>query len=265
MLIHLLPHTLAHICNTQVFAQVRTVPSESVLVSRMVYVFTVVYICTYTATAIRLVSSILSMVYDWNMHDRGTWFQYFWTAYECMLLAIVLCALFAVADRWKLMERTTHQFGTNSELSIIPIVLDMCRVHTHVISLASVTVALTLFRVYRMIKYTDRLSPVERTVRESGATMMAIAVCVLAVAACTCGSSGYEFLNTFIVGQGVFDRNGLLSSATVALVVYVLLYTIIVSVFIKYYVLSKMHLRPMIRVHVHHHEYNVKHEVIHRY
>lgn len=198
-----------------------TVPAESVFVSVNMYVLTFLIICTYTATVMRLVSSLSNMVYDYNDRDGNTWFVYFWTTYECALLTIVMLALFAVADRWKLMDRADREYHKHTEKAYVPILTDMCRVHDHLVALTSVSVTLVLFRTYRAIKYVDRMYRVKRTVRESGAM---IAVLVL---------HALMFTTWPWYGRGDHD-----------LMVGMLLLVAIVSVLSKNYVLSKVHTRP---------------------
>lgn len=197
--------------------------------------------------AIWLLTSFLNMLYVHNEREGGSWFEYFWTVYEGALLAIVLFTLFAVADRWKLMERGAKQYNEHTELSIIPIVLDMCRVHDHLNALVSVTVALTLFRMYRAVKYTNRLSRIERMVRESGLPIVIVIAYGMVVTVSTGSYTGlheleHTFLNSFLFSRNAFSR-GVSISSGVELMVYVLVYVSIVSVFMKYYILSKMYLR----------------------
>lgn len=251
-----------------------TVPTESVFISWTVYVLTFALVCMYTATAMRLVTSISSMVNDYNDRVGGSWFDWFWVVYECALLAIVLLTLFAVADRWKLMELAAQRYTETREMAFVPIVSDMCRVHDHVVALASVTVALTLFRMYRVIKYAYRVSHAERMVRESGGTVSAIVACALTAAfAARRSGRGHAFLNSFVLGRNAFDadENNIVFPAVtgVRVVVYCLLYAAIVSVFVQYYVLSKLYLRQIILTN----DANgsvmprsiVKHKIIHQY
>lgn len=231
-------------------SQVWSVPAESVFISWTLYAFTFVFICLYTVTAMCLLNSFLRMLYVHNERDGGSWFEYFWTAYEAALLTIVLFTLFAIADRWKLMERGAKQYNKHTELSIVPIVLDMCRVHDHLNALASVTVALTLFRMYRAIKYADRLSRIERMVRESGLTMVVVMAYAVIVTVGTGSYTGlhelkHEFFNSFLFSRNAFSR-GLSVSAGVECIVYVIVYVSVVVVFVKHYVLSEMYLRPTV-------------------
>lgn len=199
----------------------------------------------------RLVTSISSIVNDYIDREGGDWFDRFWAVYECALLTIVLLTLFAVADRWKLMELAAQRYNETREMAFVPIVSDMCRVHDHVVALASVTVAMTLFRMYRVIKYAYRLSHVERMVCESGGTVCVAVACALAVAFTTRRSGhGHAFLNSFVFGRNTFDAQeniiALFTIAFVQIVVHCLLYATTVSVFIQCYVLSKLCLRQII-------------------
>lgn len=198
-----------------------TVPADSVFISMNMYTLTFLIICMYTVTAMRLVSSLSNMVYDHNDRDGNTWLEYFWTAYECALLMLVMLALFAVADRWKLMERADREYHKHTEKAYVPILADMCRVHDHVVALAAVSMTVILFRTYRVVKYVDRMSRVERTVRQSGAVIAVLAFHALI------------FTTWPWYGRGNHD-----------LVVGVFLFATIVSVLLKNYVLANIHMRP---------------------
>lgn len=202
----------------------------------------------YTVTALRLVISFSNLVYDHNNRDGSTWFEYFWMVYEFILFIIVLFTLFAVADHWKLRERAARQYNMSKEMSFVSIVSDMCRVHDHVAAMASVTMAITLFRVYRVIKYTNRLSYIERNIRASGVPILVIGTYALIITFFTWYSGlspGREFLNSSILGRHTFNHS-VFFSINVAFSVHICVQIAIVSIFIKYYVLSKLYLQPFI-------------------
>lgn len=191
----------------------------------------------------RLVGIIIAR-FTFEQKYGGSWYEYFWTLYECALLIISLCTLFAVADRWKLMQLAARQYKETKQTAYMANVIEMCQVHENVVMLASASLAMALFQMYRMVKYTDCVFHIEWTLHVSGSLVFTIVAYSLIIESGTWyGSYSHAFFNALVFGRNMIHHSTpwlqLFISTTVT--VYFLLYATIVSIVTKRYALSKMY------------------------
>lgn len=235
-----------------IIIQVWTIPSSSVFIIWSVYSSTTVLVLMYVVIVTQLLNSVSFMITEYKDKDGGGgWYRFFWTFYECVLVAVVLFTLFAVIGRWILMEGAALRYAESPETAYVDSVMDMCRVHDHITALASVTVAMMLFRLYRVVKYTSYTSYVDRTLHESGDTVAVVAALALTVAyGAWYGDGGHAFLNVFLFGQYAHRDRGLRWSpytavAAVAAMHSVLYATIIAVVTRLYMVITRVNTRKL--------------------
>lgn len=218
-----------------------TVPSSSVFVTTSTYVFTFVFVTAYGLAAVWLTHSVSRMVSNRDVNSAdGHWT--FWIAYECGLLAVVVATTFAVAGRWRLMERASEQYADAKETEYVASVTGMCRAHGHLAALASVAAAMAVFRIYRLVTGSRRAVHAERALRESGDPVAVAGLCALIVAFGLW--YGYGQFDGLFFDAFVFGRGGTVDpdvTTTTAVVVYYFFSAMVVSIVTKRYVLSKIY------------------------
>jgi len=227
------------------------VPSSSMVITWSTYIFTLTFMFAYAVAGLRLVNSVSRMRWsDWKNGDNG-----FWMTYECALLVVVLCTAFAVAGRWRLMDSASEQYATAREMVFVASVTAMCQAHEHLVTLASMTAAMTLFRAYRLVTYATHVSSnFNWTLGESSYPLATAGAYALIVAYGAWHGSGgsrglYGFINAVVLGRQPFDvgvqlhrRLSPLAIGT-AVVVHLLFNTAVISVIIKHYVVTRMYSR----------------------
>lgn len=174
------------------------------------------------------------MVIERNMDD--SWYE-FWIAYECVLLAFVLCTLLKLSDYWILMKTANMDTEDADDISTWS---DLSRVYNDVMSLVSVTLTMTVFWVCRLVMSVMQWFHIDWTLRKSSGTVVMVVACALIVAS---GAWQGDYFPSTVVWQYKF-ANGfrLLPVATVAPVaVYFLLFATIVATITKRYVLWKVY------------------------
>jgi len=225
-----------------------TVPSSLAIVTWSTYVFTLVFMFAYAATAVRLAVSLKRMVSAMYYHGGGGAYRLLCAAYEGAVLAVVLCIAFAVTGRWQLMGVAHEQYSTARETAVVGGMTCMCRAHEHVAMLTSVAVAMALFRTFQLVMYERRASHVARALGASAAPAAAVAGYSLAV---TCGAwygvagaDGPGFLNAFVLARGAAPQTPPpIAYVAVSAAVFLLFNAAVVSVITKRYVLSKLYTR----------------------
>uniref|UniRef100_A0A2S2P2K4 Polycystin domain-containing protein n=1 Tax=Schizaphis graminum TaxID=13262 RepID=A0A2S2P2K4_SCHGA len=232
-----------------IHSEVWTVPSSSAIITWNTYVFTLVFMLAYALTAVRLIVSLKHMVSAMYDHGGGA-YRLLCAAYECAVLVVVMCAVFAVTGRWKLMELAHEEYASAQEIAIVSSMTYMCQAHEHVAALASVTVAMGLFRTFQLVMYETRVSHVARALGASVGPMAAVAAYSLIVTygawSSVTGGDGSGFFNAFVLARvgGSNDplRTPLVATAA-STAVFLLLNATVVSIITKRYVLSKLYTR----------------------
>jgi hypothetical protein len=220
-----------------------------VFVDWTTYVFTLVFMSAYAVTAVRLTSSVVRVTV--GRGDGGTTpYDRFWTAYECALLAIVVATSLAVTGRWRLMDEAGAQYSMAKETVYVASVTDMCRSHEHVAALASVAVAMALFRTFRLVTLAERKPHLQRTLDASGGPVLMVAGFSMVAAygawystVRTDGGDGHGFLNAFVVGQHALGRGRPSPPCLAVTVVAVFLFlnAAAVAIITKRYVVSRLY------------------------
>lgn len=224
-------------------------PSDSVVVTWSTYVFTLVFMFAYAMMTVRLMISLKHMVsamYDYG----GGEYRALCAAYECAVLAVVMCAMFAVTGRWQLMEVAHELYSVAQETAVVGTMTYMCQAHEHVASLASVIVAMALFRTFQLVMYERRASHVVRALGASMRPAATVAAYCLIVTYGAWGGvtagDGPGFLNAFVLSRTDW-RNDVTQPPPMATVVsavaFLLLNAAVVSIITKRYVLSKLYTR----------------------
>ncbi|VVC44104.1 Polycystin cation channel, PKD1/PKD2 [Cinara cedri] len=221
---------------------VYSIPSNSIFVSWITYAFTLGFMIAFAITAMRLTRSVLFMVYNYDVSR-------FWTTYECVMLAIVLCTTFTVAGRWRLMEQAGEQYAAFKETEFVTNVTDMCRAHEHITALVVLVGIMALFRVFRLATYRKRVPYVERTLHSASGPVAAIAAYALIVTfgmwycAPRIANSVHGFFNVFVLGRNAFNHGIPWWSRHVTIAttvtVFLLFNAAVVSIITKYYIISK--------------------------
>ncbi|XP_025191851.1 LOW QUALITY PROTEIN: polycystic kidney disease and receptor for egg jelly-related protein [Melanaphis sacchari] len=235
-----------------IHSEVWTVPSSSAIVTWNTYVFTLVFMFAYAFMAVRLMVSLKHMVSAMYDHGGGA-YRLLCAAYECVVLAVVMCAMFAVTGRWKLMELAHERYASARETAVVSSMTYMCQAHEHVAALASVTVAMGLFRTFQLVLYERRVSHVARALSASVRPAAAVVAYGLIVTygawsgvagGGNGGSSG--FFNAFVLSRaGGRGRDGASRpppmATAVSAIAFLLLNATVVSIITKRYVLSKLY------------------------
>jgi len=226
-----------------------SVPSGSAIVTWNTYVFTLVFMFAYAMMTVRLMVSLKHMVSAMYDHGGGQ-YRMLCAAYECAVLAVVMCAMFAVTGRWQLMEEGHEWYSAAQETAVVGSMTYMCQAHEHVAALASVIVAMALFRTFQLVMYERRASHVVRALGASVWPAAAVvAYCLIAMFGAwggVAGGDGPGFLNAFVLSRAGFRNSETRPppmATVVSAVAFLLLNAAVVSIITKRYILSKLYTR----------------------
>jgi len=141
-------------------------------------------------------------------------------------------------------------YSAAQETAVVGSMTYMCQAHEHVAALASVIVAMALFRTFQLVMYERRASHVVRTLGASMRPAAAVAAYSLIVTYGAWGSvtaGDYGFLNAFVLSRTQGWRNSMAGPPPMATVVsavaFLLLNAAVVSIITKRYILSKLYTR----------------------
>lgn len=204
------------------------------------YMQSYLLVCILTITSLRLISSISQMVIKQDMDDA--WYD-FWVAYECLLLAFVLCTSLIMINRWRLMTMVNNRYADAKHTSDISSLSEVNHMYNHINSLVSVILTMTVFRTGRLVTLFARWSRLNWTMRKSGRTIVAVIACALIT---TSGAWRVVFfLGMFVPWRNKFD-DGLRRypvATVVPVAVYFFTFAAIVAIIVKGYTVWKVCLR----------------------
>lgn len=223
--------------------QVTTIPTGSVNIANDTYLITLLVMCMYLLSAVRLIFSISCMWSERN-NSEGM-YEIFWLVYECILLTMVLSSLFVLFARWQFMEIAEKILISFAEKRIATIVLNVVLVHEHVNQLASVTFALTVFRLYRSEMNMTSMVNIDFAIHNSVFQMVVIFGYYVIISYISMKTINvYIYLNSLLTGKRS-PRNILFLEFMIFLVLNVILIVIIIKVILKRYIISIIYLQKL--------------------
>lgn len=224
-----------------------TIPTGSVNIANDTYMITLLVMCMYFLSAVRLLFSISCM---WSERKNSVGiYETFWLVYECLLLVMVLCSLFVLFARWQFMEIAEKLLIKYAEKRIATIVLNVVLVHNHVNILATVAFALTVFRLYRSEMNMTFMVDFEFAIHHSVFQIVVIFGYVFAITHCSIRGTmnTYQYINALLMGRhGPFHMYFL--ESFLCYIMHVIIILALFRLFVKNYTISKMYLRKLTSV-----------------
>lgn len=205
------------------------------------YLTTFMMMAFFFGSAIRLLYSISFMLAERsNCHMM---YESFWLLYECLILPMVMLSMFVLAGRWHLMETTKDILEDLNERKFSTSMLTITWVHEHALAMASMCLAMAIFRLYRWEINSLAMNHAKWTFHHSGYNLIIVLAYVIISSFGVMMNLGICLYMNIIV-NGYKPPNILVNQSFILheVVFLIMIYGLVIGPLLKLYILSKIYM-----------------------
>lgn len=205
------------------------------------YLITFIMMAFFFCSALRLLYSIMFMLSERN--NCQMMYATFWLLYDCLLLPIVVLSMFVLAGRWHLMETTKGILEKLNEQKFSTSMLTITWVHDHALALASICLAMAIFRLYRWEMNSLSMNYAKWTFHHSGYNIIVVFIYVLMRSYGMLKNMNILlYINIIVNGRQLSDIFVNESFFVQELVFHIMIYCLTIGPLLKLYIVSKMYM-----------------------